>query len=119
MKDFINIGSVPYEEPCAQIGQKNFSLLSKMECVAFRGQLNREFKGGDFRIKSFSHDFGRYMEVVAFFDDQVEDKRGEMAFKAEGECSANWDEEAKKQLREKGYFKLLQESKNESTRPQL
>ena len=63
VSDFLNIGSSPSEEDCFPVGHP----LAHQECEIYREQLEREFPKGDFRVKGFPHDFGRYYEVVAVF----------------------------------------------------
>lgn len=106
MRDYISIGSVPFEEDCIQVGKDNYHEMSRIECRVFIDQLTRIFGKGTennkIRAKSFPHDFGSYLEVVVFFDDEDQDSL-EYAFKVEGEFPAKWDEEALKQLNELGY----------------
>jgi hypothetical protein len=87
MSDFLNIGSSPSEEDCFGVGHP----LAHQECDIYREQLEREFPAGDFRVKGFPHDFGRYYEVVAVFG-VGEDEQTQAAWEAEGEASPVWDE---------------------------
>jgi len=101
MKDYINIGSTPVEEDCAQVGQPDYPEQSRKECQVFKKQLLRKFgeppMSTRLAIKEFPHDFGTYREVVVVYDDQ--DREGlEYALKLEGETPEKWDEEAKKVL---------------------
>ena len=119
MRDYINIGSAPVEEQCAQVGRDNYRAMARLECRAFKEQLERKFPDGEFGIKSFPHDFGTYFEVVAYFEDEVdrdaealralEDtfmlcqkypcvnklRAREAAFEAEANTPMYWDKEAK------------------------
>jgi hypothetical protein len=101
MRDYLNIGSSPASEDCAQVGSDGYHKKAKKECGVFIGQIRRELgpepPGASLSIKSFPHDFGNYMEVVCYFDDESEAAR-EYAFKCEAECPDMWDEEAKKEL---------------------
>jgi hypothetical protein len=87
MSDFLNIGSSPSEEDCFGVGNP----LAHQECDIYREQLEREFPAGDFRVKGFPHDFGRYYEVVAVFG-IGEDEQTQAAWEAEGGASPVWDE---------------------------
>lgn len=108
MKDYLNIGCTPYDEPCAQVGSENYSRLSTIECRAFAHQCQRELvkKFGEeytvsVRIKSFPHDFGSYKEVVVEYTPGTDEQQ---ALYLEGEADlANWDDEAKQELEEAGY----------------
>lgn len=110
MKDYLNIGCTPYDEPCAQVGSENYNKLSTIECRAFTHQCERALakKFGEeytviVRIKSFPHDFGTYKEVVVEYDEN-NDKEHAQALYLEGEADlTNWDDEAKQELEEAGY----------------
>ena len=103
MRDFINIGSVPIDEDCAQVGRDDYYEQSKRECNAFKHQLYRVFPEmhetatGQFIVKSFPHDFGTYREVVAVYDDEDAEAM-DVAFRAESETPEYWDFEAKREL---------------------
>lgn len=93
MRDFINIGSTPTSEDCLSVGQA----FARQECLIYARQLKREFPEGDFQVKGFEHDFGRYYEVVAYFDENNEAER-EAAFNAESKESEFWDAQAQAEL---------------------
>lgn len=102
MRDVIEIGPVPCDEECQQVGTANYdSFRAKLECECFRDQLRRQFgdepEGARLRIKSNSHDFGNYLEVVCYFDDAYPDSV-EYAFKCEEEAWAIWDNESRNKL---------------------
>lgn len=106
MRDYLTISSVPYGEPCAQVGSDNYDRNSRLECVAFIGQIRRELgdepNGAVLRAKSFPHEFGSYREVVVVYDDNYDDAV-EYAFKIEANAPEFWDETALKELKEGGY----------------
>jgi len=98
MRDFVYIGSTPCDEPCQQIGTPSYdSKMARKECRAFINQLRRMFgnepEGAELRIKTESHDFGSYPEVVCYYDDE-QPASAEYAYKCEGESPANWDLQA-------------------------
>lgn len=101
MRDYINIGSSPPEEECAQVGSPGYAERTRVECIAYRDQLRRtlgpEPDGAEFRIKSFPHDFGSYLEVVCWFDDSLPDSL-EYALECESQGPLQWDDAAKRQL---------------------
>ena len=91
--EFINIGSTPAEESCLGVGHT----LARQECAVYKRQLRREFPKGNFRVQGFDHDFGRYFEVVAYWEAGDEEAE-EAAFMAEASGDAEWDDEARKEL---------------------
>jgi hypothetical protein len=66
--DFIELGPVPCDEPCAQVGDDNFEKDNKSECMRFLRGLVRKHPECKFKIKQFKHDFGPYSEVVVCYD---------------------------------------------------
>jgi hypothetical protein len=78
--NYLNIGSAPYDEPCAQVGDPDYNQKARAECKRFIEQIGRHYPepaNGYLAIKGFSHDFGQYFEVVARFDE-------------DDEAAANW-----------------------------
>ncbi|MGX6564883.1 hypothetical protein [Cupriavidus necator] len=66
----IEVGPVPAEESCAQLGQADYEVRSRQERAVFIRQLRRIFGNPDpvaltFERRGYAHDFGRYHEVVA------------------------------------------------------
>lgn len=92
-RDYINIGSSPYGESCAQVGSDDYAQKSRIELRAFKHQLERLFPKAEFRIKSFPHDFGSYSEVCVFFDDEDE-VSCELAYCVDNNAPEFWDSEA-------------------------
>ncbi len=83
MKDYIYLGATPSEEDCAQVGTEGYAERARFECKVFINQiwrwlgkkgLNKDNVPESFGIfmKSQSHDFGTYYEVVIKFDDNDE-----------------------------------------------
>ena len=72
MRQYFSIGSTPSEEDCAQVGQPDYRRKALEECERFialiRDTLGSEPEGAELAIKSFSHDFGTYYEVVIWFE---------------------------------------------------
>lgn len=74
--DYLTIGSTPHDEPCTQLGDPDYTQKARAECKRFLEQIARHYPepaGGYLQVKSFSHDFGKYFEVVARFDDTDEE----------------------------------------------
>ena len=94
MRDFINIGPVPYEEPCAQVGAPEYQQQACQECTRFIDLLRRtvgeEPENAHLEIKSNPHDFGTYYEVVCYFDDDDEEA-AKYAYRCESETPSQWD----------------------------
>ncbi|CAG9165631.1 hypothetical protein [Cupriavidus pinatubonensis] len=64
------VGPVPCDETCAQVGQAEYEAQSRLECAVYIRQLQRIFGNPDpailsFVRRGFPHDFGSYHEVVA------------------------------------------------------
>jgi hypothetical protein len=101
MRDYLNIGATPADETCEQLGPNYDPMKARAECNAFAKQIIRQFGeppfGADIRVKSFTHDFGTYQEVVIWFMDDIEETI-DYAYKVENEVAATWDDEAKKEL---------------------
>jgi hypothetical protein len=93
--DYITIGSAPCNEYCVQVGSENYASRARAECRRFleliRAKLGPEPKGAQLAVKSFSHDFGTYYEVVCWYE--VGNLEAEnYAFRCESEAPCNWDD---------------------------
>lgn len=99
MKDYIELGSSPMDEDCAQVGSDNYYAQVKRECFAYMKQLSKMFPEASEQIitRSFSHDFGSYFEVVICFDDNHPDSV-DLAYKVADSIPEHWDDEAKEYL---------------------
>lgn len=93
MRDYLNIGSSPASEDCAQIGAEGYREKAIEECTRFIAQLRKQFgnepTGARLSIKWFQHDFGSYCEVVCYYDEELGDSL-DYAFKCEGEAWDKW-----------------------------
>lgn len=102
MKDYLEIGPVPCNENCAQLGEDNFRNRANIEMDTYIEQLYRQFgekilnTSVSFRKKWFAHDFGNYGEVVISYDD--EDENHHIIYEIERELPENWDDEAKAEI---------------------
>lgn len=101
--DYVILSSTPYDEPCVQVCSKRlYYPAMKHESLIYKRQLERLFPIPEnlhcyFICKSFPHDFGTYIEVVIFFDDD-DREAANFAYKVENEAPFHWDEIAKAQL---------------------
>ena len=101
MRDFLEIGSAPPDEDCAQLGEDDFYEQSHKEMRAYieliRRTLGNEPSGAHLRIISLPHDFGTYYEVTCWFDPE-NDESVKYAFDCEGKGPTNWDDKAREEL---------------------
>ena len=105
MRDYLTLGPTPSDESCAQVGSPDYLKWSRIESAIFIDQLNRVMpppEGARFSLKTFQHDFGSYVEVVANYDDDNEEQVS-WAYKAESETPLTWDTEAISQLQAYNY----------------
>jgi hypothetical protein len=70
---YLELGPVPADETCAQVGSKNYREVALAECRRYKQLLEAKFPEGRFAIKGFSHDYGTYHEVVIYYDDDNHD----------------------------------------------
>ena len=101
-REFLNIGCVPCDEQCQQVGMDHFDSMKEMqECREFLRMLRRvmgpEPAKALLAIKGYNHDFGVYHEVICYYDPEDEESI-EYAFKCEGETPMKWDNIAKANL---------------------
>jgi hypothetical protein len=95
VRDWIELGTAPVNEPCVQV-QSEVDYLPAMreECRRFIELLRKvhgpEPEGARLRIKSYEHDFGVYLVCVCEFDDDDQAAR-EYAFRLEANLPETWD----------------------------
>ena len=105
MMEYIELGSVPCDEPCAQVGDDDYRERARRECRAYINQLTRMIKSAGkeipegFRlvIKSNPHDFGTYHEIACKFQDDNE-AACELAYWVDENAPSLWDGEALREL---------------------
>jgi hypothetical protein len=99
MRDFMYLGSAPYGEDCASVGQDDYHKRARAECRAYIGQLKRMFgdppDGCSLVIRSNPHDFGSYLSVDAVFSDEA---GAAYALKCENDQPELWDADARAEL---------------------
>ena len=73
MTDFINIGSTPPDEECAQLGTDGYLKRAKEELHRYvnliRSSCGQEPPGARLAVKWFQHEFGTYGEVVCHYEE--------------------------------------------------
>ena len=97
MRDYVSIGASPPDEDCVALGQPDYERRAREECRRYieklREFMGREPEGALLAIKGFNHDFGRYYEVVCWYDDAYPGA-ADYAFACESDGPETWDEEA-------------------------
>ena len=100
--DYLDLGSAPADEHCAQVGvDENYAVVARRECRALIHQFQRIC--GDppanafFRIHNNLHDFGTYLSVTIHFDADDEDAVA-YAYRCDDESPSEWDEAARSEL---------------------
>ncbi len=96
MRDHLFLGPTPGAEPCLQLGSPDFTMeKAKLECRRYIELLEQKFRpvpeGAYFRIKTETHEFGSYPEVVVDFDSENEEAV-DFAFHVENNLPGTWDD---------------------------
>jgi hypothetical protein len=96
MRDYITLGPTPADEPCAQVGEENYSQKARAECrryiKVFREMFGPEPSGAYLMTKGFDHDFGVYYEVVCYFNSEVPESI-DYALRLEDEAPTTWPDD--------------------------
>lgn len=99
--EYVIVGSVPYDEPCAQVGKPDYRARMRLETDLYIRMLEAEYPpppGCRFCVKAFPHDFGTYHEVVAEYTPE----HAQWAYMAENGLAV-WDETSIAALKAGGY----------------
>jgi primosomal replication protein N len=91
MKDYLEIGPTPADEPCVQIGEDDYMLRSRAECRRFAALIERAYPGACAVVRANRHDYGTYYEVNVSYDDDNEDQTYQ-AFLIADTVPATWAE---------------------------
>lgn len=96
MRTYLTLGPCPAEERCAQVGEDDYEIRAFEECKRYRDLIRKvlgnEPQGAQLAIKSFPHDFGRYVELVVYFED-TDQKAVEYAYLCESKAPTIWLDE--------------------------
>jgi hypothetical protein len=96
MRDYMEIGPSPCDEPCVNVGEESYDPRARDECARFieliRKKLGPEPDGARLAIKSNPHVFGSYLDVVCYFEDSDEEARA-YAFLCESEAPRTWQDD--------------------------
>lgn len=92
----IEIGPVPSDEPCEQVGPQYDPIRARRECELFvdaiRLTCGREPDGAKLVVTVNAHDFGEYREVAVKFD-PTNEAAIEYAFMVESKAPERWPAE--------------------------
>lgn len=112
MIDYVSLGTTPSGEDCIQVGCENYEKLAKAEChrfIAFiREKCGVEPPKAQLKIKQCPHDFGTYLDVVCYYDDEDEVST-EYAYGLESNIPEAWDKQIKTYAGWEGSNKNLNE----------
>ena len=105
MMETIELGPTPCDEPCAQVGSPLYEETSRLECRAYRNQLERCYVAAHgplpddvhIKVKTFMHDLGEYREVVVRYDG-TNQAAVNAAFWLEANMPESWDDEARLEI---------------------
>lgn len=101
MTDWLDIGSSPPDETCAQVGSAEYLRRARRECLIYIRQLRRvcgpEPTGAHLLVRAHPHDFGTYLSVACSFDD-TNITAVNYAYHLESNGPDVWDAEAKLEL---------------------
>lgn len=94
LDDYIEIGPVPAEEPCPQLGEPDYTSIAYNSCMRFieliRKHLGVEPVGAKLEVRPNRHDFGIYYEVAVRFD-SCNDEAVAYAYNVERNAPVKWD----------------------------
>src|SRR5437016_306951 len=101
MNDWLDIGSSPPGETCAQVGSDDYYPRARRECLTYiallRRVLGEEPIGARLGIRSNPHDFGTYLSVVCYYD-AGNQAAIDYALRCESGEPDEWDQQAKTEL---------------------
>lgn len=102
---FIDVGPVPADESCAQVGSSGYAARAQRECEVYKRMLQRLFPvpeglGVRYAVRRHSHDFGAYFEVSVGYDvgGATAEASCEFAFNVERCIPERWDPIARYEL---------------------
>jgi hypothetical protein len=94
MEFHVTLGATPCDEPCEQVGPDFRPHVAQAECERFialiRSKVGPEPNGAKLKVKWFSHDFGRYPEVIVVYDENNPEAE-EFAWNLEANVPTTWE----------------------------
>ena len=111
MREHMEIGSSPCDEPCVSVSRDvDYLPAMRAECLRFieliRKKLGDEPPGAYLKVKANPHEFGTYLEVVCYFED-IYEEAVHYAYLCESEAPRTWQDDQpapKKQYRVVAYL---------------
>lgn len=105
MKEWLELGPVPSDEVCEQVGLSEYNPdKARKEVLVYQKQLETQFKDKlnlvKFGVKLFQHDFGPYYEVVVYYNSE-DQEAVDAAFEIESSLPKNWTQESLIELSKK------------------
>ena len=101
MREWLDLGSGPPLEPCAQVGSDGYWERARTECRLYIDLLRRtvgpEPDGARLSVRSNPHDFGTYLSVVCYYDPENQTAL-DYAFRCESDGPDEWDDLAREKL---------------------
>ena len=101
MENYLVLAPAPIEEDCVCVGEEDYLPRARAECQRFiallRTKCGPEPEGARLAVKSFLHDFGDYLEVVCYFDENLPASVA-YALHCEDNLPATWDDESRTSL---------------------
>lgn len=96
-RDYMEVGSAPADEPCVSVSRDvDYLPAMRVESNRFieliRKKLGPEPPGAYLAVKSNPHDFGIYLDVVCYFQDDDEEAR-EYAYLCESAAPRTWQDD--------------------------
>lgn len=91
MREYIDIGPTPADEPCAQIGEDDYTSRAVAECRRYARLINRAYPGACAVVVPHRHDYGTYYEVAVKYDD-ADIAQAELAYRIEETLPLTWAE---------------------------
>lgn len=91
MKEYLEIGPAPADEPCVQVGEDDYMSRSRAESRKFAALIERAYPGACAVVRANRHDYGTYYEVNVAYDDDDEDQTYQ-AFHIADTVPATWAE---------------------------
>ncbi|MDZ7646003.1 MAG: hypothetical protein U5K54_01835 [Cytophagales bacterium] len=107
MLDYIYLSqTTPWGEPCAQVGADDYLKNLRIEVRTYIKQLKRTLgtnpEGSFFKVIRCPHDFGTYLDIRFYYDDE---DQSHVTYMMDVETGCDkWDDEARKDLRGRTYM---------------
>lgn len=93
MAEYLEFDTAPCEENCVQVdSKKDYMPEMRAEALRYVAMLEARFPNapGEFRVKSNPHDFGSYLEVRYYYNNEDENELN-WAYFIEGNLPSRWD----------------------------